>query len=383
MGRKLFYEFKPFWMTVSGVDLERDGQRIATLTVTGAKLLQVLLKHAPNTISKDMLISEAWDANTSDNNLTFYIHKLRRILDEPRTPIHESWILTVPGYGYAFRKAVRIVDRLGNPDPHPDVPPNTECRRNTGEQIQTTEMERLPDRVKIAAIQSGMMDDLGKVYLGQHGENRCDNRICALVVKARCLLAPGEPEAELPDLVQYRSEFRTLTKPVVWRRITVTANESLDSMTTPTCSLVNLKSGKMITTIPIPMRSSSNSELWEWLVFFDPVLPPQSGPYRLVFQHHVPGFMKPLKDTGRDELSFTLRRVAPTATSTQVDFILVFPSSYPAIRMQRQKPGSSGRKMTEHELLRYEPPPPNFQSIGWTAKRLSKNGIYAVGLYRT
>lgn len=63
------------------------------------RVLQVLIEHYPNTVSRDLLLNEAWpNLVVSDNSLSQCIVNLRRLWDDnPRAP---EFIRTVPRQGY-------------------------------------------------------------------------------------------------------------------------------------------------------------------------------------------------------------------------------------------------------------------------------------------
>lgn len=65
------------------------------------KLLESLVKHSPNVVSKATLEHEVWGEETSDNNLKVQIHKLRQTIDKP---FKSSLIHSIPKVGFALRE---------------------------------------------------------------------------------------------------------------------------------------------------------------------------------------------------------------------------------------------------------------------------------------
>ncbi|MEZ8194294.1 response regulator transcription factor [Vibrio cortegadensis] len=66
------------------------------------KLLESLVKHSPNVVSKATLEHEVWGEETSDNNLKVQIHKLRQAIDKP---FKSSLIHSVPKVGFSLRES--------------------------------------------------------------------------------------------------------------------------------------------------------------------------------------------------------------------------------------------------------------------------------------
>jgi DNA-binding response OmpR family regulator len=77
------------------------GDRELTLTPTGWKLLDTLVRSSPGIVSRQKLIQTVWgDEVPESNSLKVHLHKLRRQVDGK----NESPLLhTIPGLGYALR----------------------------------------------------------------------------------------------------------------------------------------------------------------------------------------------------------------------------------------------------------------------------------------
>lgn len=80
--------------------VEKAGREIV-LSALEYKLLMLFLTHPGTVLSRDVLLSELWDAGgdyVTDNTLTVYIKRLREKLeDDPQNP---RLIKTVRGLGY-------------------------------------------------------------------------------------------------------------------------------------------------------------------------------------------------------------------------------------------------------------------------------------------
>jgi len=79
----------------------RQGRSIV-LQHREALLLEKLMRHSGQVVTRDMLLDSAWDYDfdPNDNVIDKHIHRLRRKLDEG---FEHSLIKTVPGAGYSFQ----------------------------------------------------------------------------------------------------------------------------------------------------------------------------------------------------------------------------------------------------------------------------------------
>lgn len=94
-------EFGELRFDLSCGEATRAGRRLS-LTPTGYKLLEVLMRNAPAIISREVLLREIWGDEPPDSDaLRTHIHALRQAMDRPFvTPM----LRTLPGSGY------RLVD---------------------------------------------------------------------------------------------------------------------------------------------------------------------------------------------------------------------------------------------------------------------------------
>lgn len=76
--------------------------RVIALQHREALLLEKLMRHSGQVVTRDMLLDSAWDYafDPNDNVIDKHIHRLRRKLDEG---FDDSLIKTVPGVGYSFQ----------------------------------------------------------------------------------------------------------------------------------------------------------------------------------------------------------------------------------------------------------------------------------------
>jgi hypothetical protein len=139
------------------------------------------------------------------------------------------------------------------------------------------------------------------------------------------------------------------------------------------CEVRN-RHGLLINTIQVPIRDPKYGEDRELLLFFDPVLRLNGEePYTIVLQQYIYNLMKPLREAGQDELSFTPRRAAGNVE--QIDLVLYFPERYsPKVRPKAQGP-CPGRQMSEKEIGRYEAKP-GFSRVGWTGEKIPAESTF-------
>lgn len=90
-------EFGELRFDLSRSEVTRTGRKL-TLTPTGYKLLEALMRKAPAIISRDALLREIWGDDPPDSDaLRTHIHALRQAMDRPFvTPM----LRTLPGNGY-------------------------------------------------------------------------------------------------------------------------------------------------------------------------------------------------------------------------------------------------------------------------------------------
>ena len=78
----------------------RSGQALR-LSPIGWKILELLMRASPNTVSRDMLESSIWGDETPDSNsLKVHLFNLRKAVD---TPFNQPLIHTIQGQGFAIK----------------------------------------------------------------------------------------------------------------------------------------------------------------------------------------------------------------------------------------------------------------------------------------
>ncbi|NBO66100.1 MAG: hypothetical protein EBU88_14885, partial [Acidobacteria bacterium] len=105
-NQKIF-QFGSFILDTQRENLYKDGHQI-NIQRKWYEILCYLIERYGQTVLKEELIEQLWPGKEiSDRNLTQHIYSLRRTLgDNPRNP---TFILTIPGKGYAFNHPVAIL----------------------------------------------------------------------------------------------------------------------------------------------------------------------------------------------------------------------------------------------------------------------------------
>ncbi len=96
------YEFGSIRVNLRGTEVTRNG-KVVDLSAREFQLLQFLIEHRGETLSRDTLLREVWGygAKIYTRTVDVRIASLRQQLeDDPKDP---RYILTVQGFGYKFR----------------------------------------------------------------------------------------------------------------------------------------------------------------------------------------------------------------------------------------------------------------------------------------
>jgi eukaryotic-like serine/threonine-protein kinase len=105
--REAHYQFGPFRVDPEKELIFRDGEPVL-LTPKAFQILLVLLRHGPETVTKDDLMKAVWpDSFVEEANLSRNIYLLRKALGEG--PQDHRFVLTVPGRGYRLAERVQLV----------------------------------------------------------------------------------------------------------------------------------------------------------------------------------------------------------------------------------------------------------------------------------
>jgi eukaryotic-like serine/threonine-protein kinase len=102
------YAFGPYRLDPTMRRLSR-GPEVVPLTSKALDTLTILVRHAGQTVSKDLLLKCLWPAAVvEENNLNQAISRVRKVLGDDRE--RPTYIATIPGCGYRFVAPVRAID---------------------------------------------------------------------------------------------------------------------------------------------------------------------------------------------------------------------------------------------------------------------------------
>ena len=117
---KHFYSFGPFELDAEQRMVRRDGTKIA-LPPKAFDVLLYLVKNPLRLVTKEELLREVWpDSFVEEGNLTQNIFLLRKALATGKNDFR--YIVTIPGRGYQFASAVKLVDQSREND----IPPSND-----------------------------------------------------------------------------------------------------------------------------------------------------------------------------------------------------------------------------------------------------------------
>ncbi len=227
-----------------------------------------------------------------------------------------------------------------------------------------------------------LMRQIGKAYKLQHSHSKFKFLRCTFAVQANCLLEEHEPLYGTPDWFSYRSTFQPMNQPIYCISVALTSTPQAKFLGKTRWTVRDINNN-IIETIDVPIQTSSildseHSEERELLMFFNPVLQPNNGPYSLLFQDEAMLLMGPLLNNKRDELEFYPRRAFGTVD--RIDLLLHVPNRLKdSISMERRPNDRSGRAMTEGELADYTVPF-GFHTLGWTGENLTVEDSFGVNL---
>jgi hypothetical protein len=205
------------------------------------------------------------------------------------------------------------------------------------------------------------MKTLGKVYEIQH-QTPLHYKSCEFVVTANCLLEQEKDEA---DEVFYQVTFHTLDQPIYCYRLALTDSRTTSSVLSESTWQVTGPGNREIAAMHLPAVDPRTAEGRYLLLFFNPVLLPNSGPYTLRFRDKVFGLMKGIQENGADELQWTTRRAGMPIE--EIKLVLHTPDNVRCGIEGQAKGEYGGRKMTNGELAAFQTPH-RFRSIGWIGK---------------
>ena len=216
-----------------------------------------------------------------------------------------------------------------------------------------------------------IMHRLAEIYNCQHKGNRFHYDLCELEV-----IAYGLRDGEA-DVVKYSAKFKTDKEPIYCHAIAVSEAKHKIQIDETTWWMFD-ENDHPIRCFYLPMQDETTGPWRELLIFFDPILQPNRGPFTLSIRDDVEGLMKQLQQAGRDDLVFTPQRaVGPIR---QINLVLHYPDEREVAFLQVAG-GQPGTPIVGLELAEYKKrAPAGFKTIGWKGTNLHPTQDFAVDL---
>ena len=301
------------------------------------------------------------------------VHRARQQLGS------ENIVLIRPKLGtFEFRKALDDDGGLGDTFDKTSVQVQADLERYVS---AISEKSKTPVDPDVWASQNvETMRRLGEVYEAQHEPQKYRLIRVAFIVQANCLAKEGEPYFGQPDFVRYELEFETLDEPVYCQKLSLTLAEGSQSRGQAVVQIHKINDGQQIEPTVIPVLTPSSAKklqavpvnaaavsVREMIAFFNPVLPPHSGPYRLVLDELVSGAMGPLSRGEEDNL-FMGTHPRSSGAIERTELILHVPRNFGDLEILSVEPveGNQPKPMSLLELSKYAVLGGQFRQIGWS-----------------
>ncbi|MGX9418265.1 response regulator transcription factor [Vibrio sp. RC27] len=99
-GQMTKLTIKDLEFDLSSREVKREGQ-LVKLSPIASKILEMLMRESPNSVSREKIIRNVWGEEQPDSNtLKVHIFNLRKQID---TPGREHLIHTIPSFGFAIK----------------------------------------------------------------------------------------------------------------------------------------------------------------------------------------------------------------------------------------------------------------------------------------
>jgi predicted acylesterase/phospholipase RssA len=214
---------------------------------------------------------------------------------------------------------------------------------------------------------SKIMGNLGEVYKAQHLQRKFEYLECNFEVTTHSLFKPEEDRFlfKNPDVVKYSAKFMPANEPIWCLRIHL-AVPPKGRYLGRTWWTVRNKNGQLTSSIGIPAWDIEKPAVRFLIIFFNPPLLAEEGPYTLEFVDEEMDVMRDLR-SGKDELRFSFHRAA--SAIGKVNLVLHLPSGRKSARMEPKSEVPAGQAMTEQELAGFDRRV-GFRTLGWTASKI-------------
>lgn len=216
----------------------------------------------------------------------------------------------------------------------------------------------------LRAVES--MRGIGEVYFAQHAKETFRYLDCVLEVTANSLLPQDETEMRQPDRMKYSALFHPLDKPI--QCMSVALMSSADGFLGKTSWDLRDENKNPISSIALPALNDKSPLDRELVYFFNPVLEPGRGNFRVVFKDEAFGLMEKFRKTSEDDLIIFPRRARGAVDRIRI--VLHIPNNFPNVEMIAKPGDSRGRRMKDQELAEFDNCPAGFYSRGWIGEKI-------------
>ena len=216
-----------------------------------------------------------------------------------------------------------------------------------------------------------MMKTLGRLYEIQHLPHKVKYQNILIEVTANCLSNP-----DTPDYVRNSFTFTTADSPIYCHGISLIDTDPPARFERTDLSMIDAATGNLLEITGIPVLYENEVTTRSLLLYFTPVLKPDSGPYTLNIRDAPHDLMKPLRENGFDEL--VLQPLRALGSIDRIDLVVHWPTDAGQVVMTAKD--SKGRLMTKSERFQYGAPA-GFETAGWTGSDIAAGAEFGVNLH--
>lgn len=202
---------------------------------------------------------------------------------------------------------------------------------------------------------------VGEMYTRQHHQQKIRYESGKLVCVAHSLANP-----QFRDQITSSSKITTSREPVYCHRAALGQSGLPETILDESEIQVFDSAGNKVETIVVPMETSTDQMVREVLLCFDPVLTPQTGPYTLSCKSWFSDFVKPLRDSGRDQIGLFMTRAE--GAIPQLDIVLLYPKTFGHIKVTEASCAYQEIPVAELAAAHSAVAPQDFILAGWRAR---------------
>lgn len=224
-------------------------------------------------------------------------------------------------------------------------------RRNQLDREAEAEQRRKRDARTADYYRREMPKNLAKLYAAQHEKVPIRWSLGRLEVTV-------SPNKGGLDILNHEAEFHTLDQPKWCHRLPLVVSPNGYRSVAPNWQIFG-PGGSEIAFYHMLMDEDGDGETLEWLICFESVLPPKTGPYRLVLTEEAPRFMEPTRRGEKDDLFINFH--TRTGFIDKIEVIAFLPDSL-GERVLAPMAGAGRYEELAAFDLRHRPP--NYRGYG-------------------